>query len=115
MQNIFQNSEKKKQRINMIAMKSWEKRSNIRTIDFFKLKNNENRNSNQRHTEEKTFLGLKTNGPCSGPVAQLFVLKRLQSGHIWEATDGCFSITSMFLSFPSFLSKANERISLDED
>ena len=34
-----------------------------------------------------------------------------QSGYVWEATNQCFSLTSMFFSFalPSFLSKINKK------
>lgn len=29
---------------------------------------------------------------------------------VWEGTDGCFSVTSMFISLPSSLSKNNTNI-----
>lgn len=34
---------------------------------------------------------------------------------VWEATDGCFSLPSMFFSPPPSLSKGNETMSLGED
>lgn len=35
--------------------------------------------------------------------------------YVWEAPDRCSSLTSIFLSLPSSLSKINENMSLGED
>ena len=42
-------------------------------------------------------------------------LCRILSESVWEASNGCFSLTSKFLCLPSSLSRSNEKMSFGED